>query len=122
MCVCIALYVFIPTEEGASTVVLLPLLCCFFELEEMANVIDVTMPYRLIKEEIDSSPSSPERESSPVDAVLFVGMSLVLGIASRHLLRGTRVPYTVALLVIGIALGSLGSISIVPFCSLNSIC
>jgi NhaP-type Na+/H+ or K+/H+ antiporter len=34
-------------------------------------------------------------------------MSLVLGIASRHLLRGTRVPYTVALLVIGIALGSL---------------
>uniref|UniRef100_A0A1J3FAF8 Sodium/hydrogen exchanger 7 n=1 Tax=Noccaea caerulescens TaxID=107243 RepID=A0A1J3FAF8_NOCCA len=70
----------------------------------MANVIDVTMPYRLIKEETDSS---PKRESSPVDAVLFVGMSLVLGIASRHLLRGTRVPYTVALLVIGIALGSL---------------
>nr|AEV89922.1 plasma membrane Na+/H+ antiporter [Aeluropus littoralis] len=43
----------------------------------------------------------------PDDAVLFVGVSLVLGIASRHLLRGTRVPYTVALLVVGVALGSL---------------
>ncbi|KAJ9546903.1 hypothetical protein OSB04_019446 [Centaurea solstitialis] len=45
--------------------------------------------------------------SNPTDAVLFVGISLVLGIASRHLLRGTRVPYTVALLVLGIAMGSL---------------
>nr|GEW04161.1 copia protein [Tanacetum cinerariifolium] len=44
---------------------------------------------------------------NPSDAVLFVGISLVLGIASRHLLRGTRVPYTVALLVLGIAMGSL---------------
>lgn len=82
----------------------------------MANVIDATMmPYRLVKEENDSSSSSSSGESSPVDAVLFVGISLVLGIASRHLLRGTRVPYTVALLVIGIALGSLGSISFIPF-------
>lgn len=72
----------------------------------MATVIDAaTMPYRLLEESTEGG------ESSPVDAVLFVGMSLVLGIASRHLLRGTRVPYTVALLVIGIALGSLGSIS-----------
>ncbi|KQJ85563.1 sodium/hydrogen exchanger 8 [Brachypodium distachyon] len=45
--------------------------------------------------------------SNPDDAVLFFGVSLVLGIASRHLLRGSRVPYTVALLVLGIALGSL---------------
>ncbi|PWA91715.1 plasma membrane Na(+) /H(+) antiporter [Artemisia annua] len=44
---------------------------------------------------------------NPTDAVLFVGISLVLGIASRHLLRGTRVPYTVALLVLGIGMGSL---------------
>ncbi|OAY77908.1 Sodium/hydrogen exchanger 7 [Ananas comosus] len=44
---------------------------------------------------------------APDDAVVFVGISLVLGIASRHLLRGTRVPYTVALLVLGVALGSL---------------
>ncbi|KAF3566693.1 hypothetical protein DY000_02013836 [Brassica cretica] len=70
----------------------------------MATVIDAAMPYRLLEE---ATGSSSEGESSPVDAVLFVGMSLVLGIASRHLLRGTRVPYTVALLVIGIALGSL---------------
>jgi hypothetical protein len=54
-------------------------------------------------------------EAEPDDAVLFVGVSLVLGIASRHLLRGTRVPYTVALLVLGVALGSLGlSISLSP--------
>ncbi|KAL0693211.1 hypothetical protein Bca4012_060391 [Brassica carinata] len=71
----------------------------------MATVIDAAMPYRLLEE--DAAGSSSEGESSPVDAVLFVGMSLVLGIASRHLLRGTRVPYTVALLVIGIALGSI---------------
>ena len=79
----------------------------------MTTVIDATMAYRFLEEETDSSSSSSSSklESSPVDAVLFVGMSLVLGIASRHLLRGTRVPYTVALLVIGIALGSLGSIS-----------
>lgn len=47
-------------------------------------------------------------DSNPTDAVLFVGLSLVLGIACRHLLRGTRVPYTVALLVLGIVLGSIG--------------
>ena len=45
---------------------------------------------------------------SPTDAVLFFGISLVLGIACRHLLRGTRVPYTVALLILGIAIGSIG--------------
>ncbi|CAA7400804.1 unnamed protein product [Spirodela intermedia] len=45
--------------------------------------------------------------AEPEDAVVFVGICLVLGIASRHLLRGSRVPYTVALFVLGIALGSL---------------
>ncbi|KZV31394.1 hypothetical protein F511_05498 [Dorcoceras hygrometricum] len=45
--------------------------------------------------------------SSPTDAVIFFGISLLLGIASRHALRGTRVPYTVALLVIGIGLGAI---------------
>ncbi|THU69843.1 hypothetical protein C4D60_Mb08t18680 [Musa balbisiana] len=44
---------------------------------------------------------------SPDDAVIFVGISLLLGIGSRHLLRGTRVPYTVALLILGIVLGSI---------------
>ncbi|KAM0936277.1 putative cyclic nucleotide-binding domain, cation/H+ exchanger, rmlC-like jelly roll [Dioscorea sansibarensis] len=45
--------------------------------------------------------------AAPEDAVIFVGISLVLGIASRHLLGGTRVPYTVALLLLGVGLGSL---------------
>lgn len=48
-----------------------------------------------------------EITGEPTDAVVFVGISLVLGIASRHILRGTRIPYTVALLIIGIGLGSL---------------
>ncbi|XP_042481679.1 sodium/hydrogen exchanger 8-like isoform X2 [Macadamia integrifolia] len=50
---------------------------------------------------------SKERSPEPSDAVVFFGVSLALGIASRHLFRGTRVPYTVALLIIGICLGSL---------------
>ncbi|GFS38360.1 hypothetical protein Acr_00g0057030 [Actinidia rufa] len=63
---------------------------------------------------VEEGPSSvkvlgEERSSSnPTDAVIFFAISLVLGIASRHILRGTRVPYTVALLVLGIGLGSLG--------------
>nr|AFF57539.1 salt overly sensitive 1 [Cochlearia hollandica] len=68
----------------------------------MAIAIDARGAYRIM-EEVETG----KGEASPVDAVLFVAMSLVLGIASRHLLRGTRVPYTVALLVIGIALGSI---------------
>ena len=54
-----------------------------------------------------SSPASSD-EWNPTDTVIFFGLSLGLGIACRHVLRGTRVPYTVALLVLGIALGSLG--------------
>lgn len=42
----------------------------------------------------------------PELAILFMGVSLVLGLACRHLLKGTRVPYTVALLILGIALGA----------------
>lgn len=48
---------------------------------------------------------------SAINSVLFVGISLVVGVASRHILKGTRVPYTAALLVIGIAMGSLGSLA-----------
>ncbi|XP_050275680.1 sodium/hydrogen exchanger 7-like isoform X5 [Quercus robur] len=67
----------------------------------MASVkeVMVAVPYRIILEE--------EETGNPTDAVLFVGISLVLGIACRHLLRGTRVPYTAALLILGIALGSI---------------
>lgn len=63
----------------------------------------ISLPFRVLEEEITPTP-----ESDPTNAVIFVGISLVLGIASRHLLRGTRVPYTVALLVLGIGLGALG--------------
>lgn len=48
-----------------------------------------------------------ESSATPEDAILFVGLCLVLGIGSRQLLRGTRVPYTVALLLLGIGLGAL---------------
>ncbi|XP_072989939.1 sodium/hydrogen exchanger 8 [Typha latifolia] len=65
----------------------------------MAAVTDASLP--------DSGIIVNETETKPEDAVIFFGISLVLGIASRQLLRGTRVPYTVALLVIGVALGSL---------------
>nr|ACN66494.1 salt overly sensitive 1B [Chenopodium quinoa] len=56
---------------------------------------------------ISGSAMAEESESTPTDAVIFFGVSLILGIACRHFLRGTRVPYTVALLIIGIGLGSL---------------
>ncbi|KAK7319185.1 hypothetical protein RJT34_03903 [Clitoria ternatea] len=64
-------------------------------------------PLSLSLADSSSSSSSSERHSNPSDAVIFFGLSLALGIASRHLLRGTRVPYTVALLILGIALGSI---------------
>lgn len=65
----------------------------------MAAVPEGPFPYRIAKESSTSS--------NPTDAVIFVGVCLVLGIASRHLLRGTKVPYTVALLILGIGIGSL---------------
>ncbi|KAG8382645.1 hypothetical protein BUALT_Bualt05G0098900 [Buddleja alternifolia] len=75
----------------------------------MASILTLettSLPLRVLQEE-DSSSSSSSFSSNPTDAVIFVGISLVLGIASRHALRGTRVPYTVALLVLGIGLGVL---------------
>uniref|UniRef100_A0A453AUY2 Cation/H+ exchanger transmembrane domain-containing protein n=1 Tax=Aegilops tauschii subsp. strangulata TaxID=200361 RepID=A0A453AUY2_AEGTS len=57
---------------------------------------------------LESGSSLPMATAAePDDAVLFAGVSLVLGAACRHLFRGTRVPYTIALLVLGVALGSL---------------
>lgn len=77
------------------------------------TVEELMAPLRFLQEEGKSAPSpsssSPESWSSePTNAVIFVGISLVLGIACRHVLRGTRVPYTLALLLLGIGLGSLG--------------
>lgn len=66
----------------------------------MVSIYNETVSFRLLEEE--------EEGGNPSDAVIFVGISLVLGIASRQLLKGTRVPYTVALLILGIALGSIG--------------
>lgn len=66
--------------------------------------MDSLAPGPLPRQETSKEGSS----GAPEDAVIFVGISLVLGIASRHLLGGTRVPYTVALLLLGVGLGSLG--------------
>ncbi|XAR48001.1 hypothetical protein NMG60_11030667 [Bertholletia excelsa] len=65
----------------------------------MASVLEGPFHVRILAEEVSSS--------NPTDAVIFVGLSLALGIACRQVLRGTRVPYTVALLILGTALGSL---------------
>lgn len=51
--------------------------------------------------------SSSYSSSAPEVALLFIGVSLALGALCRQLLRNTRVPYTVALLLIGIGLGAL---------------
>nr|BAE95196.1 putative Na+/H+ antiporter [Suaeda japonica] len=78
-----------------------------------ASRIEVPFPFMLAEDVTSPSSSNStvsavlEEESNPTDAVIFFGASLILGIACRHFLRGTRVPYTVALLVIGIGLGSL---------------
>ena len=80
---------------------------------EMGSILEGLFRCRVMGEESSSS------SSNPTDAVIFVAVCLVLGIACRQLLQGTRVPYTVALLIIGIALGSLGLIlDIVPLISL----
>lgn len=66
--------------------------------------MDVTAPA------MASAPSSGtgSETEQPQVAILFIGVSLFLGMASRHLLGGTVIPYTVALLLLGIALGGLG--------------
>ncbi|XP_020699162.1 sodium/hydrogen exchanger 8 isoform X1 [Dendrobium catenatum] len=66
----------------------------------MAAVVEGSLSY-------EGSGKGKESMGEPKDAVIFVGISLVLGIACRHILKGTRVPYTVALLIAGIAMGSL---------------
>lgn len=69
-----------------------------------ATRIEVPLPFMLSE---DVTALAGESSSNPTDTVIFFGASLILGIACRHFLRGTRVPYTVALLIIGIGLGSL---------------
>lgn len=82
------------------------------------TVIEGELPFRILGVEESSSSSAFSADWHPTDAVIFFGISLVLGIACRHILRGTRVPYTVALLILGIALGSLGlsiASNLIPF-------
>ncbi|CAN4087562.1 unnamed protein product [Withania somnifera] len=62
------------------------------------------VPFRVLEESTSSAESSG---SDPTNAVIFVGISfLLLGIACRHVLRGTRVPYSVDLLVLCIEYGT----------------
>ncbi|GLT41157.1 hypothetical protein SLA2020_152420 [Shorea laevis] len=72
---------------------------------EAVGEVTHALPYRLLapfRLLVETS-----SHSDPVDAVIFVGLSLVLGITCRHVLGGTKFPYTVALLIIGMALGFL---------------
>ncbi|XP_069153169.1 sodium/hydrogen exchanger 8-like isoform X3 [Solanum lycopersicum] len=69
----------------------------------MGTVEEGTLPYNLWQGESSSSSSS----SNPSDAVLFGGICLLVGVSCRTLLRRTTIPYTVVLLILGIALGSL---------------
>ncbi|XP_048638260.1 sodium/hydrogen exchanger 8 isoform X5 [Brassica napus] len=73
----------------------------------MTSITDAALPYFSPEKTSLSLSYSAESGSRPVDAVIFAGVSLVLGTACRQLFNGTRVPYTVVLLVIGIVLGSL---------------
>ncbi|KAJ4915789.1 Sodium/hydrogen exchanger 8 [Raphanus sativus] len=74
----------------------------------MTSVTEVALPSYMSPEKTSLSLSyADESDSSSVDAVIFAGASLVVGTACRQLFNGTRVPYTVVLLVIGIVLGSL---------------
>ncbi|XP_038697530.1 sodium/hydrogen exchanger 8-like isoform X2 [Tripterygium wilfordii] len=73
----------------------------------MASVIEATFPFRILDEANSKSSPSSSSDSKPADAVIFFGLSLVLGIACRHVLRGTKVPYTVALLVGGVTIGAI---------------
>lgn len=54
---------------------------------------------------------SEEEGPGPQVAILFVGVALVLGMVCRHVFHGTRVPYTVALLLLGIGIGGLGQLT-----------
>ncbi|XP_024527441.1 sodium/hydrogen exchanger 8 [Selaginella moellendorffii] len=53
------------------------------------------------------NPPSAIEKWGPETAILFVVVSLAIGTVSRQILHKTKVPYTVALLVIGMGLGAL---------------
>lgn len=55
------------------------------------------------------APPTAIAPGQPEIALLFIGVSFAVGAACRQLLARTRIPYTVALLLIGIGLGALGT-------------
>uniref|UniRef100_A0A7N0T9G5 Cation/H+ exchanger transmembrane domain-containing protein n=1 Tax=Kalanchoe fedtschenkoi TaxID=63787 RepID=A0A7N0T9G5_KALFE len=57
--------------------------------------------------EVSSASYASHTPSDPTNGVIFVGICLAVGAVCRQLFHGTRVPYTVALLVFGVGLGSL---------------
>ncbi|OIV91667.1 hypothetical protein TanjilG_26520 [Lupinus angustifolius] len=74
----------------------------------MEGVAGSMITYKFMEQEQEQPVSvSSKNDGTPSDAIIFFGLSLALGIACRNLLRGTRIPYTVALLILGIAIGSL---------------
>ncbi|KAJ8562759.1 hypothetical protein K7X08_031211 [Anisodus acutangulus] len=70
----------------------------------MWTVEEGPFPYNLWQQGENNNNSS---SSNPTDAVLFGGISLLIGVLCRTLLRRTTIPYTVVLLIVGTALGSL---------------
>lgn len=54
------------------------------------------------------SSASGDLSSEPQVALLFFGVSLAIGAFCRQMLKNTRIPYTVALLLAGVVLGVLG--------------
>ncbi|CAI5988173.1 unnamed protein product [Closterium sp. NIES-65] len=57
----------------------------------------------------DTQPQEPAHTGGPEVALVFIGVSLALGALCRQVLSNTRIPYTVALLLVGVGLGALGA-------------
>ena len=77
---------------------------CFFAFSWLLNLFPSCSLWQFIHQ----GSMETESESSPELPILFIGVALVLGLLCRHLLKGTRIPYTGALLVLGIAMGAAG--------------
>ncbi|CAI5516184.1 unnamed protein product [Closterium sp. Naga37s-1] len=55
----------------------------------------------------ETQPQEPAHTAGPEVALVFIGVSLALGALCRQVLSNTRIPYTVALLLVGVGLGAL---------------
>ncbi|RWR84945.1 sodium/hydrogen exchanger 8 [Cinnamomum micranthum f. kanehirae] len=99
---------FLANKEGKKDRKKASLLSSFFSSSLNLGILMNTEECRCSRALLESSSLSSSSSSSadPVDAVIFVGVSLTLGAASKHLC-GTRVPHTIVLLLLGVALGCL---------------